>query len=572
MSFGFSVGDFIAVIELANRSEKPFNRPSGYLQDEIKDKISNAVDGMFLLAKLYLDALKGKKSPKAIRNALAELKTGFQSYDETYDKAYEDAMERIEGQISDEKLLAMQLIYWIACAKTPLTTSQLELALAIERESTEFDEDNICPVEDMVSRTQSKWFPQIETDMAAICCTYLSFDEFGSGLWLKKEELQQRLQEHVLYDYASHNWGLHAREASILTPEVTTFLEKDAQVEAASQAQLRGFNLRIAVVGFLQPHEMTGLHLAAYLGLEDAVQFLIGRQNPDVKDSHGRTPLTYAAENRHEAVVKLLLATYGVDPSSKAQLDVTPLYFAVKHGHEAITILSWAAERGHFPIVKLLLDIDGVDPNSNGGRLRENVLSYAVKCENIPIIKLLLARCAQDGLNPDYGCDYDGYTPLHVASVRGKEEIVKLLLAQEGVDVNTNVWGGQHTPLINAIEEGHKVANRLLEHEGKDRGIGRGHEAVVKLLLEHKDIDPDFQLYPRNLTALQYAIKHGQEGIVRLLLAHKGVNPDKYGFGGASGGAGDDSRSPLNLATEKGHMGIVQLLLAHKDINKSWME
>lgn len=102
-------------------------RQSLDLQDEIKDEISNAVDGMyvmlvywrnntnlhfrFLLAKLYLDALKGKKSPKAIRKALEELPTGFQAYDETYDKAYEDAMERIENLINDEKELAMQVIY-----------------------------------------------------------------------------------------------------------------------------------------------------------------------------------------------------------------------------------------------------------------------------------------------------------------------------------------------------------------------------------------------------------------------------------------------------------------------------
>ncbi|KFZ02648.1 hypothetical protein V500_00038 [Pseudogymnoascus sp. VKM F-4518 (FW-2643)] len=210
-------------------------RQSLDLQVEIKDKISNAVDGMFLLAKLYLDALKGKKSPKAIRKALEELPTGFQAYDETYDKAYEDAMERIENQISDEKELAIQL------------------ALAIERESSEFDEDNICPVEDMVSvcaglvtideesgiirlvhyttqqyfkRTQGKWFPQIEADMAAICCTYLSFDKFGGGIWLDDKQLEQREEENVLYSYAAHNWGLHAHQASILHREVTTFLEK----------------------------------------------------------------------------------------------------------------------------------------------------------------------------------------------------------------------------------------------------------------------------------------------------------------------------------------------------------
>ena len=34
---------------------------------------------------------------------------------------------------------------------------------------------------------------------------------------------------------------------------------------------------------------------------------LKNRHDPDIKDTYGRTPLSWAAENGHEAVVKLLL-------------------------------------------------------------------------------------------------------------------------------------------------------------------------------------------------------------------------------------------------------------------------
>lgn len=87
--------------------------------------------------------------------------------------------------------------------KRPLTTAELQEALAVEIEEPALDKENLSEIDAMVSvcaglvivdeesdivrlvhyttqeyfeRTQSRWFPDAETHIATICVTYLSLN------------------------------------------------------------------------------------------------------------------------------------------------------------------------------------------------------------------------------------------------------------------------------------------------------------------------------------------------------------------------------------------------------------
>ena len=85
----------------------------------------------------------------------------------------------------------------------------------------------------------------------------------------------------------------------------------------------------------------TPLSYAAESGHEAVVKLLIERDDveADSKDFSGRTPLSYAAGSGHEAVVKLLLERNDIEVSSRDIRGLTPLFLAIHRRHEAVVKL-----------------------------------------------------------------------------------------------------------------------------------------------------------------------------------------------------------------------------------------
>ncbi|KFX88524.1 hypothetical protein V490_07578 [Pseudogymnoascus sp. VKM F-3557] len=460
----------------------PFVRRNLDIQEQIKAEIVKAVDGMFLLAQLYLESLIGKKSAKAIKSALEKLPTGS----EAYDYAYREAMERIEGQVVDSQELSKQALAWITCSKRPLTILELQHALAVEIGQSSLDEDNLPEIGDVVSvcaglvtideesgiirlvhyttqeyfeRTWTSWFPSAQDDITKTCVTYLLFSAFEGGFCATNDEFKERLELNPLYDYAAQNWANYACASSAEAEElIIDFLQNDATVSASSQAikvSNGHYGVGVGGIGWTYsqslPRDMRGTHLAAYFGLEKAIIALLRKgHNPDSKDDTGRTPLSWAALCGHMGVVGILLATPGVDINSKNIEDNTPLSLAVRNRHK--------------DIMQLLLATPGVDVNSQnimGG----TPLSFAISSTWVEAVKLILATPGIDV----HSMDTANNTLLSLAVWKGNEEIVQMLLATPAIDVNYENIDGE-TPLSIAISREQEELVKLLELSGAKTG------------------------------------------------------------------------------------------------------
>lgn len=303
----------------------------------------------FLLAQLHLDSLIGKRSPNAVRTTLKSLRKESKvvGHDNTkvLDFAYKQAMERIEGQVGDQHLLGKQVLSWIACARRPLKTSELQCALAVELDTDELNEENIPELEDMVSvcaglvtidkvsdvirlvhytmqeffeRTWTNWFSEAQSDITNICVTYLSFSAFVSGACDSKVQLATREFTNVLYNYAASNWGHHSRGGYGDKERILKFLKNEQQVARSTK------------VLFMErePKNMTGVHLAAFFGLDKITADLISNgYATDLTDSEHRDPLSYAAEAGYKLVVDVLLEA-GATVTSVDRFNRTALWYA----------------------------------------------------------------------------------------------------------------------------------------------------------------------------------------------------------------------------------------------------
>lgn len=225
---------------------------------------------------------------------------------------------------------------------------------------------------------------------------------------------------------------------------------------------------------------------------------MTGNVAPDRKDNFGETPLLEAistACKSHEIVERLPAADV-VDPSIVNREGKTPLILA--------------SSEGDLTTVKLL-DRAGQVKDSQTG-----MPDYA--------------RLINIDMKDDYG-----WTALNYAAVRGRRDIVELLLKIDAVNTNSKV------------PEGNYLAGAM----AFSIAVSSGEDSVVDLLLSTENVDLD-TADENGRTPLSPAAQFGFTSILETLLGTGKVDQDSKSNLG---------RTPLSYAAEEGNLGSVKALI-----------
>jgi len=159
--------------------------------------------------------------------------------------------------------------------------------------------------------------------------------------------------------------------------------------------------------------------------------------------------------------------------------------------------------------------------------------------------------------------DGAGMTPLIWAARYGHEQVVRLLLGNEHIQLDQQDVSSGRTALSWAAGNGHEGVVRLflgpryVDSRRTGRRWGKAARAVG-VLIGVRYANPDIPDTANGRTPLSWAAGNGHEGIVALLLGRKDVNPHS---------SSKSLRTPLSWAAANGHEGIVKLLLVRGDGN-----
>lgn len=468
------------------------------LQELVVDSIVTAVDGMLLLAQLHMDSLTDKTSPKAVKKALENLPKGS----DALDISYKQAMQRIEDQKPGFSDLAKRTLSGITYAYELLTVAGLRHALAIEIRESIFDEENLDDIEDVLSACCGLVNIDPETEALRLVhyTTQDYFKKFGSCHFPNaREDIAVGDLTYLLFDEFGEGWVWDSLEEN--DPNWPSMVSVGARLHDYPFLRYAArFWTRHAEGYSTNFHDKVGKLLVKFL-IDDfkvsSVGQIVLERTLGLYFGRGvpsKTPMS-----------GMHLATYFNSTDLMSNLLEAGLFAADAKDQAGRTPLMWAAHEGHDAAVKMLVHRQDVEVNTMGNRaavcvqFMRTALAFAAHNGHVGTVELLLER---DDIDVDSGGDLEGtLTPLTLAAVR--------------------------------------------------------HEAVLKVLLKHKDFVADKQ-YRRGAMALYWASARGRAGSVQILLERGNVEVNSISKMGVT---------PLSAAATNGYVEVVKLLLGHGDID-----
>ncbi|KAJ5291436.1 hypothetical protein N7478_000687 [Penicillium angulare] len=534
---------------------------SKLVKNHLAERLLKVTHRTYLWVYLVFDYLKATNFKKTLRGVDSTISTLPANVNE----AYEQILNKSKDQAMVRRALSI-----ILAANRPLTISEMNIALNVNdtlkcihdldlEENEDFRArlrtvcglfvsihhdkiyflhqtarefllaDTVSPVLDASGLLwqHSITSQSAHTLLAEICVIYLDFlNEYDGSQELKREG--EEGGDHIVdlrafLIYAANNWGMHARTACISTrsdliPLILSICGPNSGISSIWFEIYRS-TIRGGPNGWFND-----LLITSYFGIEAVVKVQLERDAViDSRDSEGRTPLSWAAQNGHQIIVEQLVEKGAVIDSRDS---------------EGRTPLSWAAQNGHQIIVEQLVEKGAYLEAKD--RYGSPPLLYAVGNMQSTVIHTLVhagARLHVVNNMHQNSLHLICKGPRHKDGFALLEFFISSGLPTGLCDVNNML------PLLYALENRYEDLALLL----LDRGVevnSRFHRRFwTRRMLVTYDIDERFEsLISENpsvgLTALHFTAVNGIVGMTAFLIGH-GANPNALD---------DNGDTPLHLA------------------------
>ncbi|KAH6894859.1 hypothetical protein BKA70DRAFT_793811 [Coprinopsis sp. MPI-PUGE-AT-0042] len=444
------------------------------LEEEIAETIHRKSGGMFLHAKLQLEALRSCVSAHDVEETL-------QAFPSDIEVIYATTWERILAQAPKQSNLAKLVLLWITHSHHEMTIDMLRRAVATSPATYAFEPKRMVPEALLLSvccglvavdektrlvrlihyTTREAILPRIlnlfpvpHALLGHVCIVHLTkcgFQHYRMepGAWRPIDDLRARLRKDTLLGYAYWSWAHHTCQCSRYAP-ITS---------ATADLVLNCTNFPLDN-GWLEYGR--SIHVAAFYGLEDLIPLAAQLVSPNsgTRTTSNKSPLMLAVQRGHTACAKALLLLPGIDVNVCDDVLQNALMLAARYVDMlGQTPLIHAAKRGHTEVVKIFVRLSGININA-ADKDGWTALIHAVNKGHADIVRELLSV---QGIDVNYRTMH--WTPLTMAAFTSRINIVKQLLNAPGIDVNAAPNG--ETALSHALcRRDRETADLLLAFPG----------------------------------------------------------------------------------------------------------